>query len=61
MSISTRLKKIEQKISNRKREIIVVHEYNGEYYIEKGGKKIVIKDLDKSFPDKLIIILKQYD
>lgn len=58
MNITARLKRIEKSIYNRKPEVVWVNECNCEYYIEKDGKKIVIKNPKTSFPDKLIFIEK---
>lgn len=56
MNLSARLKKIENKMTNGTRETVWINECKGEYYIEKNGEKVVIKNPEVSFPTAQIFI-----
>ncbi len=63
MSIASRLKKIENKTHIKHKELVYVDVYwgyEGRYFIEKDGKDVEIKDLEKAFPGKQVIRLLSY-
>jgi len=62
MNTAARFRKIERTLSKNygQMETVVLKDYNGKYYIEIDGKNEEIKNPKDTYPNKMIVIVKQF-